>query len=472
MSDSDSSFYSTAWSGQDRHAAAIRRDDPWTREMFMGGAAHLLTPKAWRKLGEYLKANTHVTKLELGDEEITNETMENLFKNLTKSRSIVNIDLSDNRITAPGIQHMVPFLQNCCQSLTKLNFNGTPIGSESFGAIVTALSGGSVNELRLIDCNIESVNSLIGLRSLPNLKQLRLSNNNLSDISPLARLGSLELLHLDGNAGIEWKAGTDAILNMLQGQTLQELDLSRTKLSNDNAQSIVSALKSNHSLVDLNISGNLQDTDGIKRTMSKVLADISTIGATYNSNKALESFSYENDDGSDSNSDDSDDDFLGHLISFALMRNEEGKGMPNSVHVVGRASVLAIQLSHQVRELLCRIQGVEYSYDSIFAGLPACVVPDILGIFAQEHRHWRSERYLALRATSPQLISLINFKAMAEKADADHDTNITKIESEIKELRELLCREKEAKASNEEFLAKLNGTERSEEREPKRTKLV
>ncbi|EJK48742.1 hypothetical protein THAOC_32434 [Thalassiosira oceanica] len=476
MSDSDSSFFGTAWSGQDMHVYAIRRNDPGVHEMFLGGAAHLLTPKAWRKLGEYLKASTHVTKLELGDEEITDETMENLFKNLTESRSIVNIDLSDNQITSPGIQHMVPFLQNCCQSLAKLNFNGTPIGTESFGTIVTALSGGALNELRLIDCNIDSVNSLLGIGSLPNLKQLRLSNNNMSDISPLARLDSLELLHLDGNAGIEWKTGTEAILTLLQSQTLQDLDISRTKLSNDNAQSIVCALKSNHSLVDLNISGNLQDTDGIKITMSKVLADISTIGATYNSNKTLESFSYENeDDSSDSNSDNDDDDYLGHLISIALERNEEGKGMSDSVHTVGRASVRALQLNHQVRELLCQTQGVKYSYDSIFAGLPACVIPNILGIFndfAQEDCHWQSESYLALRATSPQLISLINFKAMAEKAAVEHDANITKIESEIEKLRELLCREKEAKASNEEFLAKLNGQERLEERELKRAKLA
>ena len=324
---SDSSFYSTAWSGQDIHVHAIRRNDPGVREMYVGGAAHLLNSTAWRKLGEYLKQNTHVTKIELGDEEITNETMGDLFKNLTDSRSIVNIDLSDNRITAPGIQHMMPFLRNCCQSLTKLNFNGTPIGTESFDTIVTALSGGAVDELRLVDCNIESVNSLLGIRSLPNLKQLRLSNNNLSNISPLARLESLELLHLDGNAGIEWETGTEAILTLLQSQTLQELNLSRTKLTNGDAQSIVCALKSNESLIDLNISGNLQDTDDIKIAMSKILADISTIGATYNSNKTLESFSYENDGGSDD--DDSDgDDYLSNLITFALERNEECKGMP------------------------------------------------------------------------------------------------------------------------------------------------
>ena len=397
--------------------------------------------------------------------------MGDLFKNLTDSRSIVNIDLSDNRITAPGIQHMMPFLRNCCQSLTKLNFNGTPIGTESFDTIVTALSGGAVDELRLVDCNIESVNSLLGIRSLPNLKQLRLSNNNLSNISPLARLESLELLHLDGNAGIEWETGTEAILTLLQSQTLQELNLSRTKLTDGDAQSIVCALKSNESLIDLNISGNLQDTDDIKIALSKILADISTIGATYNSNKTLESFSYENEGGSDDDDSD-DDDYLSNLIAFALERNEECKGMPDSVHAVGRASVLAFQLNYQIRELLCQFQGVEYSYDSIFAGLPACVIPNILGIvdnFAQEH--WRSEMYLALRATSPQLTSLIDFKAMAENADAEHDIKITNIESEMKKLRELLCREKEAKTSNEEFLAKLNGQERVEERELKRAKL-
>ena len=66
---------------------------------------------------------------------------------------------------------------------------------------------------------------------------------------------------------------------------------------------------------------------------------------------------------------------------------------------------------------------------------------------------------------------MIDFKAMAENADAEHDIKITNIESEMKKLRELLCREKEAKTSNEEFLAKLNGQERVEERELKRAKL-
>jgi len=113
------------------------------------------------------------------------------------------------------------------------------------------------------------------------------------------------------------------------------------------------------------------------------------------------------------------------LIASAININDENRG--NS-HAAGRAKVIATQLNRNARMELCRLQGVEYSYGSIYAAIEPVLLPDLLALTGGEHG--QNELYRMLVATAPNLTSLINKKSMLKETIARNMARMTALTAE------------------------------------------
>lgn len=74
----------------------------------------------------------------------------------------------------------------------------------------------AVAQLTQLSCTHAGIKSLSGLSFFSGLEALNLSDNNIEDIAPLAKIGRLKVLLLANNQ----VQGTDAVLSLLKLQTL------------------------------------------------------------------------------------------------------------------------------------------------------------------------------------------------------------------------------------------------------------
>lgn len=133
-----------------------------------------------------------------------------------------------------------------CQGQSSASFKDPHLEQvirQTLGRPHGSLSSGDLLGITDLDARDRDIRNLEGIEALANLRSLRLDNNRLVDISPLARLARLETLTLRGNEISD--------LSSLTGLTsLQKLDL------RDNSVADASPLANLTNLMDLNLRGN------------------------------------------------------------------------------------------------------------------------------------------------------------------------------------------------------------------------
>ena len=361
-----------------------------------------LSEIACRLLGRYIANNTHLINLTLP----SNMDL-NIFQGLTKSDSIKVLifeSVARNTFGVDGVQRLVPFLQNSPQ-LIKIDLSKNGIGSQGFGlgfeSVVNALDGGSINELILNNCYITDISAL-GSVTLPHLKKISLCNNNsrnIHNIGDISSYTSLESLNLSHNSiGID---GCRAIAHLLQKEdtNLTTLHLDYNGIGDEGIEVLTNSLKHNKKLKSFSLKGNNLQAMGYLAIL-KLLVDVSSIENTYNnSNNTLKTLDF------DINPPIRSDERIvkkmkalkKFITVFTTINNR-----PNP----RRFKVVYAQLISQHRKGLCQIQGIDYSYESIFSKIDALVLPEVLSFVARHHK--QTELFRMLVTVAPDLSSIVN----------------------------------------------------------------
>jgi len=269
------------------------------------------------------------------------------------------------------------------------------LNSECFEVFVSALNGKSFTELYLYHCNIKDISALETC-SLPNLKLLVLSGNNIS------KEGCITLSHLLHK----------------EDTSLTTLYLDDTGINDEGAEVIAASIKHNTVLKGLNLKDNNISEEGCVAFL-KLVADVSSIESTYNSNHTLTDCSFIRHAGNPNE--------IQSLINSACKINLNKQY--ESSHSAGRAKVIENQLNSQNRKKLCRLQGIEYTSGSIFADVDPILLPKILALIRERHGH--SELYTALIPAAPDLLSYNDRKALIDDELAKNMTQVTELAEQI-----------------------------------------
>ena len=388
--------------------------------------ADCLSDLAWELLGRYIANNDYLEEVDLEGINLTDELMEILFNSLVKSSSLKVLLLFDNMVSMNGIRNMVPFLRNA-STLSEINLSGNRnIKTEGFEVLINALDGGPIEELILNRCNIEDISALEHC-TLPHLRELHLINNHIQSMggkSALNKFTNLKQLHLeDNNIGRE---GCIVICNLLQNEDsrLEILDLDSNDVCDEGAEILAASLKHNNSLTSLYLKGNNINEKGYLAFL-KLLNDVSSIESTCNSNHTLKIISLPDYD----HYTQTVREMRTHILSL-LYKN---RSSPNP----GREKIIDTHLNSNKRMELSRLQGVPYSYSSIFSDIDAFVLPEVLALVGQSHG--QTELYRMLIAVVPDLASTVNRKVILQQKYAEKTAQMEALRAEMIEINNELA---------------------------------
>ena len=278
-------------------------------------------------------------------------------------------------------------------------------------------AGGSIETLQLGGCKIDDIAALEQY-PLPQLRYLQLYSNNIRSL-PLENYTNLEYLYLTKNKiGVE---GCRLIAKLLQNDEscMTKLSLTSNNVGDEGAELLADSLKCNTSLTDLYLRGNDFGERGF-RAFLKLLNDVSSIEGTYNSNYTLTYLSLPDSYNATVR------EMRGHVNS-AITINSKHRGNPRAA---GRTKVIQTQLNSKMRKELCHLQGVEYSYGSIFADIEPFVLPEVLSLVGA--RHGQNELYRTLNATAPDLVSIVNRKVAIQEKITENAARIAALTSNHK----------------------------------------
>eukprot|EP00984_Skeletonema_dohrnii_P009227 scaffold3521_cov151-Skeletonema_dohrnii-CCMP3373.AAC.9 len=291
-----------------------------------------------------------------------------------------------------SVRSMVTFLQNA-NNLVVLNLNDNYLRSEGFNVLFRTLSNSPIKELYCGGCGIESIE--IGNNYIPqHLKFLQLGNNSISTDGCRAIAKLLQV-------------GNDA--------TLTTLWLFHNKIDDDGVEILVDALQSNTSLKTLNLRENNGISDQGKISLLRLVIDISSIGATLQSNHTLHNIGISSLSSS-----------MHRLIQHTVAVNQGFVSDPESV---GREKVIETQLHSETRAALCRLQDVDHS---VFSEIDPLHLPEILSLIAQRHRH--GEFYTALSSSIVTLFSTVNRKKCIQQQMEYHAAKAAEHRNKVEEL--------------------------------------
>ena len=217
-------------------------------------------------------------------------------------------------------------------------------------------------------------------------------------------------------------------------------------MADEDISSLTRALKHNRSVTGLDLSGNDCGETGY-RSILKMVLDISSIKATLESNTRLCELDLpkESDftDVSDSDSDGYGSEYKSldgfeeirewiHSMTYLDHAGTSQKELVIKTHLVTRA-----------RRQLCEMKGVDYSYDSLFAEIPPCILPELFSTM------WTNpadmDPLLALVATVTSWTSLVDRRLMVE-------TTLERNRAQAKQLNDKVKRLNERNAELEEKL--------------------
>eukprot|EP00984_Skeletonema_dohrnii_P037993 scaffold40711_cov105-Skeletonema_dohrnii-CCMP3373.AAC.1 len=230
------------------------------------------TEEAWESLGRDVAGNEYLREIKLtptaeyndGDTGVLNDqNMTSLFRGLTRSDSLREINLRQNVFGVGGIQAMVPFLQ-ASNNLRSLEINRNNIKSEGFRLLWRALLDSPIETLWCGWCGVEDIE--IDDEHIPKrLENLNLCGNNINPD------GCRELTKL----------------LLKEDTTLQDLHLRENNIDDEGVEILVNALRNNTSLTRLSLDANEKISKKGIGLMLRLVNDISSIKATLQSNHTL-----------------------------------------------------------------------------------------------------------------------------------------------------------------------------------------
>lgn len=177
------------------------------------------------------------------------------------------LDLSDLKylpyLTSLTISNSTASLAPICSltNLTDISIQNTTVDADILQAIL------ALTEMKALTLHNCGLTSLSGFENLTKLTQLDISQNILTDITPLAGLTSLEVLTLNNSAVVD--------LTVLGALTaLRELDLSFNSIQNITALSSLTGLQtlnlSNNQIADIRAIGKLTALTNLDLSHNKI----------------------------------------------------------------------------------------------------------------------------------------------------------------------------------------------------------
>ena len=230
----------------------------------------------------------------------------------------------------------------------------------------------------------------------------------------LEKYTNLEKLWLGrNNIGNE---GCRSIANLLrkESSSLRYLDLENNDIGDEEAEILANSLEHNTTLVDLSLGENKFKEKGCRAFLS-LLNDVSSIERTYNSNHTLITLHLPSFASSNYAK-------LEKHIASAIKTNRENRGISDGA---GRAKVIETQLNSDARMELCHLQGIDYSYGSLFVEVDPILLPDVLALVGD--KYGQNELYRMLISTAPDLASIVNEKVALKERMAEKTARIAAI---------------------------------------------
>jgi len=371
-------------------------------------------------LGRYISENDHLTSLDLSSC-LNDARMTSLFRGLVSSNSIRDVDLSlCHSVRIGGIQSMIPFLRDS-SSINKLDLECVPMNAQSLEVLLDALQRRStIEELKLNKCSIESI-SVFESYTIPSLKYLNLKHNRITSIPSLQNYSSLETLNLGyNNLGADIEGGGILPLTRLlerDDSNLSVLHLTSTCLNDTEVEQLTQSLKSNTKLTELSLAGRQQFGPDGKRALLKLLLDVSSLDNIISSNHTLTSVSYPK-DGRIAGG-------IESMIECTLKMNYK-----MVKHAVAKIKVV-YTLDEMKRMQLSLQQGFGECVGHPFIDIdPAFLLPNALALAGNNRRN-HDEFYRLLVATSPDLMSLLDRRALLQVGMEKNTSQIADIAAQI-----------------------------------------
>jgi|SaaInl74LU_5_DNA_1037368.scaffolds.fasta_scaffold19742_1 Ran GTPase-activating protein (RanGAP) involved in mRNA processing and transport len=394
----------------DGYLQSVRENNPLSKTLSLNGQYHErvrnMVDDDWEELGFDITNNNHMESLDLYDGALNDHKMIFFFKKLTRSSSVKNLSLKDNRLSVDGVRSMVPFLQNA-NNLESLNLDDNNMKSKGFTCLVRSLRGSHIERLC---CNSNGINSIdIDNTQFPkHLTYLSLSRNS---------------INADGCRGL---------VRLLQGggATLSMLRLSHNKINDVGVKILADALQSNTSLKTLDLKENDISDQG-KLSLLRLVNDISSIEATLQSNHTLRYVG------------------LGGVldpVSEIQIKIDVATRINRNRHQreAGREKVIQTQLHSETRAELCRLQGVDHF---VFNEIDPLHLPDVLALIS--HHHGYGELYDALSSSMMILFSTVNVKKCIQQERDYHAAKVAEHIAKAEQLDAKLASMEEAVEGNE-----------------------
>ena len=149
------------------------------------------------------------------------------------------------------------------------------------------------------------------------------------------------------------------------------------------------------------------------RTVLKLLNDVSSIDNTYKSNHSLTKVN-----GAYIGKHDTPKmKKIKRHIDSALQMNRQYSDNAYT----GKVKVIHTQLNSANRMELAKVQGIDYSYESLFSGVDPIVLPEVLALVERNCTH--SVLFRMLVAVVPDLASLVNKEAALKERRKDNGSD-------------------------------------------------
>ena len=410
----------------------IKNNLPSCTKICFDGEFHHFSQRGWETLGKYVSKSKYVDVVE--GYFFNASMMTDFVRGLGTGGSVTTLNVLDSRWDVEVIRSMRSFL-GAQHTLTDIKFDSShDINAENFEILVKAMHAGSGSIIRVLSftcCHIDDI-SVLKNYSLQNLCDLNLDCNMITDISALRSYTNLERLCLENN-----QIGTDGcmvVASLLREAPLNELNLRKTDLGDSDAELLADALKDNTTPgLDINLERNQFTEKGFVAFL-KLLNDVESIEATYKSNHTIISILLTE-----------PTDRRMKAIKGCIDASADANGKFSSLSppghekdFVGTMKARSTQLNSEVRMELSDLQGVDYSYESLFAQFDPILLPAVLALTADNEG--QSELYKMLTATAVDLVSLVNRRAALVEWIAERRARVAALEAGIDEMEtEVQC---------------------------------